>query len=129
MGLDIIGIKDDEKCVCESFESDIKFENQRYVVKLPVKENHPLLPDNYNVSLKRLDKFKMRLDKNENLLRSYDDIFHEQIKLGIIEEVHSLGIFNNVTYLRHKEIIKENRSATKIRAMFDAVVKVEGNPR
>ena len=72
----------------ENFESDIKFKNQRYVVKLPVKENHPLLPDNYNVSLKDLDKLKMRLDKNENLLSSYDDTFQEQIKLGITEEVN-----------------------------------------
>ena len=51
----------------KNFESDIKLKNQRYVVKLPVKENHPLLRDNYNVSLKRLDKLKMWLDKNEYL--------------------------------------------------------------
>ena len=73
--LDSIGIKDNEQSVYENFESDIKIENQRYVVKLPVKENHPLLPDNCNVSLKRLDKLKMRLEKNEHLLKSYDDIF------------------------------------------------------
>ena len=37
---------------------------------------HLRLPDNYyNVSLTRLGKLKMGLDKNENLLRSYDDIF------------------------------------------------------
>ena len=89
----------------ENFESDKKFEIQRYVAKLPVKENHPLLPDNYNVSLKRSDKLKMRLDKNENLLRSYDNIFQEQIKLGVIEEVNSPGIFNNVTYLPHREVV------------------------
>ena len=76
----------------ENFESNIKFENQRYVVQLPVEENHPLLPDNYNVSLKRLDKLKMRLEKNEHLLKSYDDIFQEQIKLGIIEKTNSPGI-------------------------------------
>ena len=112
----------------ENFESDIKFENQRYVVKFPEKENHPLLPDNYDVSLKRLDKLKIRLDKSGNLLKSYDDIFQEQIKLGIIEEVNSLGIFNNVTYLPHREVVKENRSTTKIRLVFDTSVKVEDNP-
>ena len=69
--LDSIGIKNNEQSVYENFESDIKFENQRYVVKLPVKGNCPLLLDNYNVSLKRLDQLKMRLDKIENLLRSY----------------------------------------------------------
>ena len=44
----------------ENFEFDIKFKNERYSVKLPVKENHPLSPDNYNMSLKRLDKLKKR---------------------------------------------------------------------
>ena len=71
-----------------------------------MKENHPLLPDNYNVSLKRLDKLKMRLEKNEHLLKSYDDIFQEQIKLGITEEVNSPGMFNNVTYSPHGEVTK-----------------------
>ena len=42
----------------QNFEFDIKFKNERYAVKLPVKENHPLSPDNYNMSLKRLDKLK-----------------------------------------------------------------------
>ena len=86
-----------------------------------MKENHPLLPDNYNVSSKRLDKLKMRLDKKEN------EIFLEQIKLDIIEEVGSPGIFNNVTYLPQREVVKENLSTTKIRVMFDASVKVEDN--
>ena len=49
--LDSLGIKDKGQSVYEGFEFDIKFENQRYVVKLPMKENHPLLPDNYNVGL------------------------------------------------------------------------------
>ena len=127
--LDSIGIKDNEQSVYEHFESDIKFENQRYEVKLPVKEYHPLLTDNCNVSLKRLDKLKIRSDKNENSSRCYHDIFQEQIKLSIIEEVNSPGIFNNVTYLPHREVVKENRSTTKIRVVFDANVKVEDNRR
>ena len=73
--LESIGIKDNKESVCETFESDIKFENQRYVVKLSETGNHPSLPDKYDVSLKRLDKLKMRLDKKDNFLRSYDDIF------------------------------------------------------
>ena len=126
--LDSIGIKDNEQSVYEKFESNIKFKNQRYVVKLPVKENHPFLPDNYNVTLKRLDKLKMLLDKNEHLLRSYDDVCQEQIKLGITEEVNLPGIFNNVTNLPHREVVKENCSTTKICVVFDASVKEKDNP-
>ena len=68
-----------------------------------MKENHSSLPDNYNVSLKRLDKLKMRLDKKENLLRSYGDIFQEQIKLGIIEKkIHMVYLTMLCIYLIEK---------------------------
>ena len=68
-----------------------------------MKENNSSLPDNYNVSLKRLDKLKMRLDKKENLLRSYGDIFQEQIKLGIIEKkIHMVYLTMLRIYLIEK---------------------------
>ena len=41
--LDSIGIKDNEQSVYENFESDIKFENQRYVVNVLLKLHHLLL--------------------------------------------------------------------------------------
>ena len=37
--LETIGIYDDEKSVYQKFQEDIKFENDRYVVKLPLKES------------------------------------------------------------------------------------------
>ena len=47
----------------------IKFEKNCYSVKFPVKEFHPILPDNYLLSLKRLNKLKKRLDANRELLK------------------------------------------------------------
>ena len=70
----------------------------------------------------------MRLDKNKHLLKSYDEIFQKQIKLGIIEEVNSPSIFNNATYLPHREVVKEKCSTTKVRVVFDACVKGKDNP-
>ena len=46
------------------FISDIKFENNRYTVSLPFKENRPILLDNYQISLNRLKKLKKQLDKH-----------------------------------------------------------------
>ena len=89
--LDAVGIKDNEISIYEKFKDDIKFENNSYSVKLPVKEFHPILPDNYLLSLKRLNKLKERLDGNRELLKHYDDIFQEQLQAGIIEEVHDEG--------------------------------------
>ena len=48
--LDSVGIVADEESVYDKFESTIKYENDRYEVMLPLKENRPMLEDNYAVS-------------------------------------------------------------------------------
>ena len=46
------------------FKDQIKLENGRYIVKLPLKENHPEIPNNYTLCHGRLKKkLKQRLDK------------------------------------------------------------------
>ena len=75
--LDTIGIKENETSVYDRFISDIKFENSRYSVSLPFKENRVILRDNYQLSLNRLKKLKERLEKTPHLLNEYDQIFDE----------------------------------------------------
>ena len=75
--LDTIGVKENETSVYDRFISDIKFENSRYSVSLPFKENRVILRDNYQLSLNRLKKLKERLEKTPHLLNEYDQIFDE----------------------------------------------------
>ena len=49
--LDLLRIQEKELSVSEKVMKDTKFENNRYVVKLPFKESIPFVSDNYNVSL------------------------------------------------------------------------------
>ena len=73
--------------------------------------------------MNRLRKLKERLDKTPHLLNEYDKIFDEYLKLGIIEEVQTQGDTGRVVYLPHKEVVKEDRSTTKLRVVFDANAK------
>ena len=84
-----------------------------------------MLPDNHNLSLKRLHKLKGRLSKNESLLKRYDDVFKEQLRTGIIEEVEEPCEVGMVTYLPHKEVVREDKESTKLRIVFDASAKVD----
>ena len=84
------------------------------------------MPDNYLLSLKRLNKLKERLDGNRELLKHYDDIFQEQLQAGIIEEVHDEGECGNVTYLPHREVVKDQSVTTKVRIVFDASARLKG---
>ena len=102
--------------------SFIKFENNRYSVSLPFKENRPILPDNYQLSLNRLKKLKERLKKTPHLLNE-NKIFDEYLKLGIIEEDQTQRDTGHVAYLPHNEVVKEDRSTTKLIIVFDASAK------
>ena len=73
--------------------------------------------------MNRLKKLKERLDKTPHLLNEYDKIFDEYLKLGIIEEVQAQGNTGRVVYLLYKEVVKEDRSTTKLRFVFDASAK------
>ena len=72
--LDAVGIKDHEISIYEKFKDDIKFENNRFSVKLPAKEFHSTFRDNYSLSMKRLNKLKEHLDGTVlEVLKHYDD--------------------------------------------------------
>ena len=73
--LDEIGIANKELSVHEKFKNNITLQEGRYSVRLPIKEYYPVLPDNYDLSLKRLHSLKMRLEKDEMLLQKYVQIF------------------------------------------------------
>ena len=121
--LDTTEIKENETSVYDRFISDTKFENSRYLVFLPFKENRPILSDNYQLSLNCLKKLKERLDKTPHLLNEYDKMFDEYLKLAIIEDVQTLGDTGQVVYLPYKEVVKEDRSTNKLRIVFDASAK------
>ena len=79
------------------------------------------------MSLKRLKKLKSRLSNDVELLNDYDNVFKEQLKLGIIEEVEEPGEVGHVTYLPYREIIREDKTSTKLRVVFDASAKSREN--
>ena len=115
--LDLLGIQEKELSVCEKVMEDIKFENNRYVVKLPFKENIQFVSNNYDVSLNHLSKLKNRLSKSIDTLVKYDKVITNH---GVIEKVESIGIPGKVKYLPHQAAIRDDHSSTKLRVVFDA---------
>ena len=124
--LDLLGIQEKELSVCEKVMEDIKFENNRYVVKLPFKEMIPFVSDNYDVSLNRLSNLKNRLSKSIDTLVKYDKVITDQLEHGVIEKVESIGIPGKDKYLPHQAVIRDDHSSTKLRVVFDASSKTIG---
>ena len=121
-------IGDGDECVVHQFEKDIVHNGDRYVTKLPFKQDHDLLPDNFKVSEARLRNLTKRL-KDKNLVKDYDAIFKEYQSSGIIERVADAEVAKptgEVHYLPHRPVVRADKATTKVRAVFDASCAANG---
>ena len=67
-----------------------------------------------------------KLKDNPDLLKAYNDIFIEQKQNGIIEEVMSPGKLGETHYIPHHPVIRDDKTTTKIRIVFDASARDNG---
>ena len=123
--LDLMGIEEKEESDMneELAKIEVNRTTGRYTCELPIKEGHPFIPDNFTLSKVRLRKLKERLDKDEQLKKQYDEIMQDQLKKGIIEKVENPGISGQVTYLPHRAVVRNDKSTTKVRIVFDGSAK------
>ena len=126
--LETLGIKEHETSVYDKFSNDITFTGERYQVKLPFKDNHPMLPDNYTVALRRLTTTIKKLKNQPEILKQYDDVIREQLQSGVVEKVPQDQIPQpgDVHYLPHRTVVRLDRDTTKVRVVYDASSKVFG---
>ena len=83
--LDTIGIAEKERSVYGKFLDDSSFHDKRYEVRLPFKEDHPMIEDNYELCKKRLSQLKKQLDNKPDLKKEYNNIIESQKISHIIE--------------------------------------------
>ena len=123
--LETLGIKESDE-VHEALLDKIKFNGERYSVKLPWKQGHEILPSNYVNSLTRMKGQIKRLSKERGLLEEYDQIIREQLDAGVVETVAELEKKENVHYLPHQAVIRRDAKTTKLRVVYDASSKAKG---
>jgi len=125
--LESLGIKEGEPDVYGEFGKGISFKGGRYEVTLPWKESHPILPSHYDLSVKRLTGLFKRLRHTPEILQQYDTVIKDQLERGIVEVVDDTGSQNNLThYLPHHPVVREDKSTTKLRIVYDASAKTCG---
>ena len=125
--LETLGIKQNEKPNYDRFIENIKQNDEkRYETTLPFKETHPLIYDHFDLCEKRLKQLFTKLKGDEELLKKYNDVFEEQLKLGIIEEAPEESEVGECHYLPHHAVFREERTTTKLRVVFDASASSEG---
>ena len=124
-----LGIQDQSLSLYDKFVAEVEFVEGRYQVRLPFKEDHELLPDNFVLCKSRLASLMKRLNLKTEISRHYNDVIQEQLKQGIIEPVEQ-GVNNGVGkvhYIPHHEVIRVDKETTKLRVVYDASARAGRN--
>ena len=76
--LESVGVSKNEFDICENFEADISFANNRYEAKLPLKPEHGILNYNFLLCKSRLKNlFNVKFRKDPDLFKRYDEIIKD----------------------------------------------------
>ena len=79
----------DDECVIHGFEKSIKQNEslRRYIIELPFKPDHEILPDNFEVCKNRMFSLLRGFSKRGIKYKDYYEIFKDYEKQNIIEKV------------------------------------------
>ena len=101
----------------------INFNDGRYTASLPWKPDHPELPDNYNITLRRTQNTICRLREKPAMLQKYGETMKDQEKRGFIEKVNHLPCNKGpVQYIPHHGVKKQSVT-TPVRIVFGCSCK------
>ena len=150
--LETLGIREDDKeesPVLEKFNEEVRMDEQskRVVIKLPWQyKRKKQLKSNFTQAFERTNNLydKMNKPAKREVFEEYNHIMDEQVKLGILEEVATIGTVaevreqlkkdpyhydffmpchdeSQIHYLPHQVVVKP--SSQKIRVVYDASSK------
>ena len=109
--------------VKQQFQETVSFENGRYQVRWPWKDELPDLPVNKELALGRLKSTVSRMRNKPDLMKQYDSIIQDQLEKGVIEKVNSTLADGIRHYLPHHAVINPHKPTTKLRVVYDASPK------
>ncbi|XP_060608071.1 uncharacterized protein LOC132760172 [Ruditapes philippinarum] len=128
---EVIGICDkdkmnDDELSMRKFKSTLTFQDGRYSVTWPWKEENPDLPENKGLAIGRLKSCLKRLENKPDLLEKYNNVIKDQRSKGVIEKVQDSGKGKEYMhhYIPHHAVIMPQKSTTKLRIVNDASAKI-----
>ena len=80
----------------DEFQSEITFKNGRYEVKMPFKDEHAILPDNYALPNTRLTNLMRKLKSNPSLAAEYQQVIKSEGQRAtkkVYEIITLMGLF------------------------------------
>ena len=117
------GVTDDpEYDVLSAFEDSVRYDGERYVVRMPWKDSKSQLMDNQEAAERRLVSLERQLKRNPHLQLDYEAALQQLETDDMICEVPPDEVVTSgVTfYMPHRPVVKMSSTTTKVRPVFDA---------
>ena len=118
---------EEEKVALEKVSSSVRYNNGRYSVAVPWKEQRPQLPNNRQMAESRLLSTERNLKKKEFVGKEYQMTIKTYVEKGYLCKVpEAEAPPPEIWYLPHLPIVKMSKSTTKVRIVFDCSAKCNG---
>ena len=120
-------VKPDEQEAMRIAESTCTQQGERYEIGLPWKTGRLTLPNNYQMARKRLEGTERRLMKKPELAVAYGQVFKKYLSNEYIRKVPKEEVVpDEHWYLPHFPVLREDKSTTKVRVVFNASAELRG---
>ena len=106
--------------------NSLRYVNGRYEVGIPWKKNEPQLENNYNLAYKRLETLEQSLKRRPNVAESYQKVIEDHLSKRYIRKLTRQEKQRPKWYLPHFPVVRNDRSTTKVRIVFDAACSFQG---
>ena len=94
---------------------------------LPWKSVAPPLRNNFTMALTRLEGTERKLARQPEIVRAYQKVISSSEQKGYIQEVQTESDeFGQVLYLPHFPGVRQDKSTSKVKPVFDASAKFKG---
>ena len=105
--LESVGVEPANDIISDHPTFTVNLKGGRYEVSLPWKKFYQPLPDNYDLSLRRLKGLLQRLRRDPKILEEYSAIIQDQFDNRIIEMVDQIDSHSGrVHYLPHHTVVR-----------------------
>ena len=119
-------VRIEEQLAMKKVESTLSFENQMYRVGIPWKSDRHALPDNYEMALRRLENTEKRLKRSPDVAEAYSKCIEQYVQKGYVTKVKEPEGSTSRWFLPHFPVLRPDKDTTKVRIVFDASARYEG---
>ena len=124
---DRLVLTEEERLALTKVKDSLKYENGRYCVAVPWKDDKPELPETKPMAMSRLRSTERNLKKNSRVAGEYQATIQAYVEKGYLRKVPSdEPLPANVWYLPHFPVVRMDKTTTKVRIVFDCAAKCNG---